>query len=60
MWDEYEMTVTALRTLLERNQKLAMVCQLLEEEAKKMTMKPNVDTDTVTAFSSHRNHQQSN
>jgi hypothetical protein len=35
MSDEYEMTVTALRTLPERNQKLAMVeCQLLEEETK--------------------------
>jgi hypothetical protein len=35
MSDEYEMTVTALRTLPERNQKLAMVkCELLEEEAK--------------------------
>jgi hypothetical protein len=56
----YEMTVTALRTLPEKDQELAMVkCQLLEEEAKRMTMNPNVDTDTVTAFS-HRNDQRSN
>jgi hypothetical protein len=34
-------------------------CQLLEEETKRMTMKPNVDTDTVTAFSD-RNDQRSN
>jgi hypothetical protein len=32
---EHEMTVTALRTLLQKDQKLAMVkCQLIEEETK--------------------------
>jgi hypothetical protein len=47
---EYEMTMAALRKLLEKNQKLAMIkCQLLEEETKRMTkrtiMKPKVNTD---------------
>jgi hypothetical protein len=65
MSTEYEMTVTALRTLPEKNQKLAMVKNyLLEEESKRLTnrniMIQKLDSDTVTAFCSHRNYQQSN
>jgi hypothetical protein len=48
---EYEMTVTALRMLPEKDQKLAMVKNhLLEEETKRMTvrriMRPKVNTDS--------------
>jgi hypothetical protein len=65
MSDKYEMTVSALRTLLEKNQKLPMVKnKLLEEETKRMTkrsiMKPKVNIDTATASTSHRNDQRSN
>jgi hypothetical protein len=61
---EYEMIVTALRTLPEKGQKLAMVKgQLLEEETNRMTergvTKPKLNTDTVTAFNSHKNYKQS-
>jgi hypothetical protein len=53
------MTVTALRTLPEKDQKLAMVKnRLLEEETKRMTvrriMRQKVNTDTVTAFASRK------
>jgi hypothetical protein len=64
MSNGYEMTVTALRTLPENNQKLALAKnKLLEEESKRITkrntciMKPKVNTDTVTAFPSHRKGQ---
>jgi hypothetical protein len=65
MSDEYEMTMTALGTLPEKDQKLAMVKnKLLEEESKKITkrnvMKQEFQSDTVTAFSSHWNDQWSN
>jgi hypothetical protein len=58
------MTVTALRTLPEKDQKLAMVKnRLLEEETKRMTvrgiMRPKVNTDTVTAFAPRKSFQQS-
>jgi hypothetical protein len=57
---EYEMTVTAFKTLPEKSQKLAMVKgQLLEKETKRIIMKPKVNTDTVTAFTSHKNYRQS-
>jgi hypothetical protein len=61
---EYEMTVTALRTLPEKDQKLAMVKNhLLEEETKRMTvrriMRPKVNTDTVTVLASRKSFQQS-
>jgi hypothetical protein len=61
---EYEMTVTALRALPEKDQKLAMVKnRLLEEETKRMIvrrfMRPKVNTDTVTALASHKHFQQS-
>jgi hypothetical protein len=64
MSDEYEMTVSTLRTLLEKKQKLPMVKnKLLEEKKKRMTksniMKPKVNTDTATTSTSHKNYQQS-
>jgi hypothetical protein len=48
---EYEMTITALRTLPEKDQKLAIVKNhLLEEKTKMMTvgriMRPKVNTDS--------------
>jgi hypothetical protein len=63
--DEYEMTMTALRMLPEKNQKFAMVKnKLLEEESKRIMkrniMKQEFESATVTAFSSHRNDQRSN
>jgi hypothetical protein len=39
--------------------KLLVKTKLLEEEAKRMTMKPKVNTDTATAFSSHKKYQHS-
>jgi hypothetical protein len=48
---------------MKKKQKVAIVKNhLLEEESKRMTkrniMKPKVDTDTVSAFSSHKNYHQ--
>jgi hypothetical protein len=61
---EYEMTPTELRTLPEKSRNLAMAKnKLLEEDSRRLTkrnvMRQEFETDTVTAFSSHRSGERS-